>query len=309
MAPSRLPNLLVIGVPKAGTGSLYGYLSQHPEMCASDEKEVGYFNYFNPSRRQGPVPPLEDYRKHFSHCRGERYAFEATPTYSYGGQPVIDGIRSTLERPRIVLSLRNPVDRLWSAYTFQRELGNFTQFRGFEEYVSACEQRRREGTDLVPRDHMHGLYIGLYAEFVPLWLDAFGEDIRVIFTDDLTRDPHEVVRELCRWLDIDDQVVTGLDLAPRNRTQHPRSTRAARIVYSVKRSAERRGALPSAVREPVRRAYQRLNRGAPPKAMTPEVRRHVEELYRASNEETARALAAHGYTSLPEWLALGTPAR
>lgn len=302
MSVTRLPNLLVIGVPKAGTGSLYGYLSQHPDICPADEKEVGYFNYFNPRRHTGPVPPLEEYLAHFRHWGSERYAFEATPTYSYGGRPVIEAVRATLGSPKIVLTLRNPVDRLWSAYTFQRELGNLTQFHSFEDYLRACQERRRDGSDLVPHDHMHGLYIGYYADYVPLWLDAFGPDIRVIFADDLGRDATKVVRGLCGWLDIDTAVVDTLDLAPRNRTQHPRSVRAARLAYRVKRTVDRRGLLPGSARERVRRAYQRVNAGSPPGGMSSDVRSHVEELYRESNQLTARALAAHGYDALPPWL-------
>ena len=70
------------------------------------------------------MPPIEEYAQHFAHWSGERYALEATPTYSYGGRPVIQAIRSVLGRPKIVISLRDPADRLWSAYTFQRSVGN-----------------------------------------------------------------------------------------------------------------------------------------------------------------------------------------
>jgi hypothetical protein len=305
MSPDRLPNLVVIGVPKAGTGSLFGYLSQHPDICASDEKEVGYFNYFNPRRHVGPIPPLEEYTRHFAHWGTEKYAFEATPTYSYGGRPVIDAMRATLPSPRIILSLRDPVKRLWSAYTFQRELGNMAHLPTFEEYLAACEQRKRDGSDLVPRDHLHGLYIGYYADYVPLWLEAFGDDIRVIFADDMVRDPYRVVGQLCRWLEIDDEIVTSLDLTPRNRTQHPRSIRFARLAYTIKRSAERRQRLPRFVRDPVRRAYHRANAGRAPSGMAEDTRRHVQELYADSNRETARALREHGYDSLPSWLDAG----
>lgn len=304
----RLPNLVVIGVPKSGTGSLYGWLSQHPDICPADMKEVGYFNHFNPRRHQGPVPPVSDYLSHFRHWGEERYAFEATPTYSYGGRPVIDGIRDVLGSPRIVLSLRDPVQRIWSAYTFQRELGNLPQFRTFAEYLAACEQRRPDGSDLVPRDHLHGLYIGYYARYVPDWLDAFGDDLRVIFQDDLKRDPAEVVRGLCRWLDIDEASVDDMDLAPRNRTQHPRSIRAARLAYQLKRAAERRGRLPKPARERLKRVYQRANAGQAPEAMGETERRRVEELYQESNEATAKALRAHGYHDLPPWLQVHAPA-
>ena len=302
----RLPNLIVIGVPKSGTGSLFGWLSQHPDICPGDEKEIGYFNHFNPRRHTGPVPPLEEYARHFTHWKDERYAFEATPTYSYGGRPVIDAIRETLPGVRIVLTLRNPTDRLWSAYTFQRELGNLEI--PFEEYLATCESRRRDGSDLVPRDHFHGLYIGYYADYVPLWLDAFGDDLRVLFADDLRSDAPAVMAGLFGWLGIDDTVVSGLDLAPRNRTNHPRSVRAARVAYSVKRSAERLGVLSPRLRATATRLYQRTNRGAPPEQMSAELRRHVDELYRDSNATTASALRDHGYHRLPPWLATaGSP--
>jgi Sulfotransferase domain len=303
-----LPNLLVVGVPKAGTGSLFAYLSQHPDICPGDEKEIGYFNHFNPLRHRGPVPPLETYRRHFVGWRDERYAFEATPTYSYGGRPVIEAIRDTLLRPRVVLILRNPVDRLWSAYTFQRELGNASGFASFEDYLAACRRRRRDGTDLVPGDHLHGLYIGYYADYVPLWLQAFGDDMRVIFTEHLVGDPVRVVGGLFEWLGIDAGVATTMDLAARNRTNHPRSVLAARLAYSVKRSTERRGRIPARVREPVRRLYQRANSGKPPEGMTPGLRREIDELYAESNQQTAAALRAHGYEELPAWLRERAPA-
>ena len=100
---------LVVGVPKAGTGSLFAYLTQHPDVCGADEKEVGYFNFFNPRRKQGAPPPLDAYRAHFAHCTGERYAVEATPTYSYGGRPVIDAIRATLPSVKVVIAGSTPV--------------------------------------------------------------------------------------------------------------------------------------------------------------------------------------------------------
>jgi hypothetical protein len=309
MTTGPLPNLLVVGVPKAGTGSLFAYLAQHPDICGADEKEVGYFNFYNPLRHTGTPPPLEEYRKHFAHCGSERYAFEATPTYSYGGRPVIEAIASSLAAPKIILSLRDPVARLWSAYTFQRELGNLGRFRSFEEYVAACEQRRRDGSDLVPHDHMHGLYIGYYADYVPLWLDAFGADIKVVFADDLATDPASVMAELFGWLGVDPLEGSELDVSRRNPTQHPRSIRMAKIAYSVKRSADRVGLLPPTVRASLKRAYARSNAGRAPGTMTDATRARLTDLYRESNEVTARALREHGYETLPAWLASTTGSR
>ena len=40
---SRRPNLFIIGAPKAGTSSLYDYLSGHPDIYMSPVKEPFYF--------------------------------------------------------------------------------------------------------------------------------------------------------------------------------------------------------------------------------------------------------------------------
>ena len=52
---------------------------------------------------------------------------------------------------------------------------------------------KRTAADLVPRDHLHGLYIGFYGEYVPLWLNAFDDAIRVLFVEDMARDAEGVM--------------------------------------------------------------------------------------------------------------------
>jgi Sulfotransferase domain len=306
MSSGRVADLVIAGVPKAGTGSLFAYLAQHPDICASDEKETGYFNYYDPRRHTGTPPPIETYARHFAHCSGERYALEATPTYSYGGKPVIAAIRSVLGEPKIIITLRDPVDRLWSAYTFQRSLGNTPAgMASFEQYVDLLEDRRRNGASLVPGDGLHGLLIGFYADYLGDWLDEFRDDLRIVFAEELRRDPASVVEGLCSWLGLDTGVVATLDLGVRNPTRHPRSTRLAKVASA----ARRRGDLvPAAVRGRVRDVYFRLNSGTLTERLDPDTRRRVEELYRESTEATAQMLAAHGYRELPPWLRVGSAA-
>jgi Sulfotransferase domain len=306
MSDGRVANLLIVGVPKAGTGSLFAYLAQHPDICGSDEKETGYFNHYNPWRHTGPPPPIEEYSRHFAHSTGERYAIEATPTYSYGGRPVISAIRAVLGRPKIILILRDPVDRLWSGYTFQRSVGNNTGLTSFENYLDTLEQDRRDGVALVPNNGRHGLQIGFYSDYVGQWLDEFGEDMRVVFLEDMRRDPRGVVQSLCAWLDIDTDVVADVDVDARNVTRHPRSTRLAGAARTLKRRAERHGLLPHAAYRRMRDVYFRVNSGEISEDFDPALRRRVEDVYRESNRETAEILATHGYTELPSWLRVGS---
>jgi hypothetical protein len=309
MSSGRVANLVIAGVPKAGTGSLFAYLAQHPDVCGSDEKETGYFNHYDPKRHAGPPPPIEDYARHFQHCSGERYALEATPTYSYGGRPVVAAIRSVLGDPKIVISLRDPAERLWSAYTFQRSLGNLAGIGSFEQYVEILEERHRDGIGLAPGDGMHGLHIGFYADYVGDWLDEFGRDLRIVFAEDLRQDPVAVVEGLCTWLGIDTGIVARLDLGARNVTRHPRSTRLATAARSLKRRGDRLGLASPALLQRLRSAYVRVNVGGSlSESFDPAVRRHVEDVYRESNRMLAKTLAGHGYRDLPPWLAVGPAA-
>lgn len=309
MSSTRLANLVIAGVPKAGTGSLFAFLAQHPDICGSDEKETGYFNSYNPRRHTGAPLPVETYARHFAHCAGERYALEATPTYCYGGPPVIEAIRTVLDRPRIIVILRDPAERLWSAYTFQRSLGTLAGIDSFEQYLQVVQASRRDADALVPRDGLSGLYIGFYADYVGDWLDAFGDDLRIVFAEDMRRDPRAVVTDLCRWLGIDTGVVASFDLGARNVTAHPRSTRLARAANVARRTGRRLGFPPPALRARLRRAYLRVNSGGQlAERFEPELRRRVEDIYRESNEATAKLLTAHGYTDLPAWLNPGPAA-
>jgi Sulfotransferase domain len=292
-----LPNLLVAGVPKGGTGSLFGYFGQHPDVCASAVKEVGYFT---PLRRpNGRLGSVESYKRNFSHWCGERYAMEATPNYCYGGARVRAGIRQALGEPRIVISLRDPVERLWSAYTMQRTKGNLLGLGSFEGYVSACEEVRRHGE---AARELAGLSVGMYGDYIPGWLEEFGEDVRVVFLDDLDTDPRGVVGDLCRWLSIDDRVADTFDYDVRNATAHARSPALGRAVFAAKARADGALARAPGLRRQLRKTYVRLATAPLSETMASAARERVGALYRDSNASTAAALREHGYRDLPSWL-------
>jgi hypothetical protein len=295
-----LPNLLIVGVPKAGTGSLFAYLGQHPDICPSTEKEVGFFSPL--LKPNGVLPDVESYAKYFPHCSGHRYRLEATPNYCLGGDRVIQAIKRTLRDPRIIISLRDPVDRLWSAYTFQRSLGHLHGVQSFEQYLSICEEQRRGGHNIIVKGHFNGLSIGFYGDYLPAWFDAFGDDIKVTCVEELSRRPDAVVMDLCRWLRTDDLVAASFDYAGRNETVHPRSVLLSKAVFGVKEKSERWLKPPPALRAPLRKAYTRLNSGKLKEQLQPSTRLRVQELYRESNIALMSMLRARGYDHLPRWL-------
>jgi hypothetical protein len=292
-----LPNLLVAGVPKCGTTSLFWYLSQHPEICASDEKGV---RYFNPLRDGGALPSLETYKQHFSHYNGEAYAAEGTPSYCYGGRTLLEAIRRVLHNPRIILSLRDPVDRLWSAYTFQRTGGFLRGVSSFEEYVAICVEKRRLDEKQGPA--FGGVTISFYGEYLPDWFDLFGDDVRVVFAEDLFSEPVDVVSDLCRWLSIDSEAPASFDYGARNKTMHARNLSLSRSVHALKRRGDHVLKRVPVLRQGLRSAYMRLNTGDLAEKLRPETRARLEVMYEESNSMVASILRQKGYDRLPPWL-------
>ena len=258
VAEGALPNLIVGGVGKAGTTSLFWYLSQLPDVCASDVKEIQYFTPL--SEGDGVLAPLAEYARHFRASRGERYRLEASPQYFHGGQVIVDAMRSALDRPRVIVMFRDPIDRLWSTFRFMRSrLASLPDAMTFEGYVSAC-RKVREGRE--PFSQENRLYWtiqgGFYVEYLEPWVEGFGDDLRVVFFEEMAADPHGVTRDIATWLGLDPAAADGVTYSVENRTIQFRSKllqRAALAANKEGRLGNRRR-----LKEPLRKLYYRVNR-------------------------------------------------
>src|SRR3954453_7759178 len=78
----RPTDVLIAGVNKAGTTSLFVSLSEHPRVAPSAVKET---RFFLPARYGKTVPPEDVYDQYFTVLPDTRARLEATPSYFYGG--------------------------------------------------------------------------------------------------------------------------------------------------------------------------------------------------------------------------------
>jgi tetratricopeptide (TPR) repeat protein len=101
---SRKPDFLVVGFPKCGTTSLYGYLASHPEILPPITKEVR-------CRTLSTSQDLDMYLAHFPRIVDKDYlTFEATPLSAT--QPVfLRDVSKHMPNIKLIVLLRNPVDR------------------------------------------------------------------------------------------------------------------------------------------------------------------------------------------------------
>lgn len=184
--PSRLPNLVVVGATKAGTTSMHNYLAVHPEISASAEKEMRFFQDPRCSEWIG------EYQAHFA--TGTRFRLESTPFYSkapcYPG--VVGRMADLVPDARIIYLVRDPVDRIIAEYV---EL---------VQWNAASRSIEEELAD--PDEPTNGLVASSrYATQLSLYLERFAKSqVLVLDLADLATDLSAAM----------DRVFTFLDLAP-----------------------------------------------------------------------------------------------
>jgi sulfotransferase family protein len=217
---TRLPNFLIVGAPKAGTTSLYAWLKQHPSVFLSAVKEPCYF--INDYR--GGFHDWDQYTRLFESAHDEQAIGEASTAYLAAPESPA-WIKSKLGEIRIIISLRNPVDRAWSMYSWMVMEG----FEDIQSFGAALEaERRREQSSRFktsnPEYWRDYLYFsgGLYVSQVCRFIDTF-DRVHIIVFDDLVRNPADVFAKLCHFLEIDSSIRPNF--SAENRSRFPRSTR------------------------------------------------------------------------------------
>jgi hypothetical protein len=295
-----LPNLVVAGVTKAGTSSLHHYLGQHPGIGLADLKEV---DHYAPMVEGAEPPSLEEYARHFRGCADATWRLDASPRYFIGGPPLVRRLTAELDRPRVLIALREPVARMWSSYTYKRSKSRLPSDMRFPQFAAECRRVHDEGSVRDPRSAAYRtLASGVYADFLDDWFDELGDQVRVVFFDDLADSPLTLVSELCTWLDLDPAPVAGFDLAGRNATVQPRSQALKRAAQRA--NAQLRRVVPedSALSRSLRRTYLRLNSAALGEQPDPEEQERLHAFYAPSLVRLREQLSAHGHSRLPGWL-------
>ncbi|HEX9644281.1 MAG TPA: sulfotransferase [Acidimicrobiia bacterium] len=214
----REPTFLIVGVPKAGTGALASALGQHPDVYSHPLKELHYFDH------QARQRDLSWYHEQFAKADDATAVGEATPTYALHDDWVAAASRA-LPHARIILQVRDPVERLWSSYWFFRIFG--LEQRSLREVV---EQDLSE----IPANNMSvqhvspGRYDDIYARVVRAWPES---QVLVIDAAELQAAADEPVSRACEHIG-----VAPLPLDPGtgyNRVTMPRSERLQRILRAA----------------------------------------------------------------------------
>jgi Sulfotransferase domain len=188
--PVRRPSFICVGAGKAGTTWLWEMLRRHPDVFLPDVKEIHYFNDIafegsdvrNPNYRK----PVSWYLRFFAPARPGQTCGEISPSYLWS-ETAPDAIHAFDPRMRILVMLRDPVDRLFSSYLFGQQKGEIGRI-SFEEALHSIDY-------LLARAPC--------ARSVERYAELFGRDrVKVVFHDDLAADPRGVLLDVERFLGV-----------------------------------------------------------------------------------------------------------
>jgi len=195
----RPPEFLIIGTERGGTTSLHTYLMENQKIARALRKEIHYFD-------QNYNKGWTWYLSHFPNRKNDIISGEASPHY-YFFQEAAARIANDLPNVKIIVLLRNPIDRAYSHY--QHEVANGYEKLSFKNAISR-EYNISDGT-LQPFDlrsagifqYVHFSYLskGLYVTHLKSWLAEIPRE-RFLFlkSEDFFRNPGAVLSQVLNFL-------------------------------------------------------------------------------------------------------------
>jgi hypothetical protein len=252
-AMMRWPDLLVLGAAKSGTTSLHQYLSEHPEIYMSRVKEPGYFTFVDDNlvyegpgdawMRETVTTNEKTYRSLFDEASGEQLAGESSPVYLH--DPAAPRrIHETIPTAKLIVALRNPIDRAFSHFRFMTACGREPEW-SFLQALKAQDER------IADRWEWGWSYrsLGCYHQQLTRYLSFFDrQQLHVLLFEDLERDPIGEIAKIFRFLNVDSSFVpdTSRKLNVTNVTRERRvshflrSTGLRRLVHALTTQKQRK---------------------------------------------------------------------
>ena len=207
-----LPDFLIIGTQRGGTTALYHYLKTHPCIVPATIVDTHFFDkkYSKGLRWYQAHFPMQWERAYVQQVRKHPLITgEASSSYLfYPHAP--KRVAEVLPHVKLIVLLRNPVDRAYSQYYHAIELGHET--RSFEEAIQGEEERTAQEREKILKDehyyshaykHLSYLTRGIYVDQLQEWMRFFPrEQFLILKSEDFYANPAAVLKEMFTFLNL-----------------------------------------------------------------------------------------------------------
>ena len=220
-------DFFIVGAPKSGTTSLYHYLSEHPQVEMSSQKEPDYFSdkaiheqgmYYAKNR----VDTLDKYESLFVQKESVVYG-EASVSYLFY-ENVAEDIKKYNPNAKIIIMLRDPIERAFSHYLMDYRLGLISD--SFENVLAKISNHKN--AHLFYQQYIE---VSKYAKQIQRYLDFFKkENILFIDYEDFKKNVSKTVDQVYNFLNISTEFVA--DINTKHNTFIMPKNKIIRLIYS-----------------------------------------------------------------------------
>jgi len=248
MPTETRPNFFIVGAQKSGTSALTGWLQLHPRVFMSFPKEPGYLAFLEggypyPDGYGRPAPASkwvvsdrEKYLDLFAEAPDDSAVIGEASTWYFSTPGVAARIKQYSPDAKILVILRNPADRAYSAWCHARR----EQLEPCDDFASALDMEQERGeVEFLLRYHRMGLYSEALKEYQSLFDPS---RLLLLFYEDLVGDEAILWQKLCAFLDID-----ALEKVPQQRRLNQSGQPRSRVVQSMLKSYRFRRAVRAVV--------------------------------------------------------------
>jgi len=220
-------DFFIVGAPKSGTTSLYHYLSEHPQVEMSSQKEPDYFSdkaiheqgmYYAKNR----VDTLDKYESLFVQKESVVYG-EASVSYLFY-ENVAEDIKKYNPNAKIIIMLRDPIERAFSHYLMDYRLGLISD--SFENVLAKISKHKN--AHLFYQQYIE---VSKYSRQIQRYLDFFEKD-NILFIDyeDFKKNVSKTVDQVYNFLNISTEFVA--DINTKHNTFIMPKNKIIRLIYS-----------------------------------------------------------------------------
>lgn len=240
MMANTKPNLIIPGAPRAGTSSLCEYLMQHNDIYFPKIKEPRYFiaDIINSLPK---TDPLRKFLSKYSVLHASQYyqlyrssktiQGDASVQYLYYHELVIPKIKKEIGDPKILILLRNPIERAYSNYMYM----HYSDKKSFAEEIEMEQSKIKMGWN----SFLMYVSQGFYYEQVRSYKAAFSK-VKVVLFDDFNKNLSYVLKDIFQFLEVDEVLLQNVSV--HNKSGVPKNSILKWLIFQdniVKKAARK----------------------------------------------------------------------
>ena len=194
-------SFLIAGAQKSGTSALHFFLNQNPKITMSTVKETNFFSSDKIWKKRNKYSVYHNF--FIPNLKTQHYG-ESSPVYMLKHEKVVPRIAKYNPKMKIILILRNPVERAYSQYNMHRSRYNLDiSFKKclslhFDDFIN--DNKLINYFEKYIKDYLE---YGNYVEQIKTFYQYFKkEQVLILLNEDLKNNHNKTMKEIAEFLQV-----------------------------------------------------------------------------------------------------------